>query len=61
MSAAYIDTTKRSCREKGYVTTLFGRVCHYPQIRSNNPSERASVVDVVANAGKPLEILLDEG
>ena len=47
---AYIDTTKKSCREKGYVTTLFGRVCHYPQIRSNNPSERASVERQAINA-----------
>ena len=46
----YIDTTKRSCRDKGYVTTLFGRVCHYPQIRSNNPSERASVERQAINA-----------
>ena len=46
----YIDTTKRACREKGYVTTLFGRVCHYPQIRSNNPSERASVERQAINA-----------
>ncbi|WP_375410841.1 DNA polymerase I, partial [uncultured Methylobacterium sp.] len=30
---AYIDDTKKLCRDKGYVTTLFGRVCHYPQIR----------------------------
>ena len=40
---AYIDDTKKLCRDLGYVTTLFGRVCHYPQIRSNNPNERASV------------------
>ncbi|MCJ2014245.1 DNA polymerase I [Methylobacterium sp. J-076] len=46
----YIDTTKRICRDKGYVTTLFGRVCHYPQIRSNNPSERASVERQAINA-----------
>ncbi|WP_091942703.1 DNA polymerase I [Methylorubrum salsuginis] len=46
----YIDTTKRACRDKGYVTTLFGRVCHYPQIRSNNPSERASVERQAINA-----------
>ncbi len=46
----YIDTTKRSCRDKGYVTTLFGRVCHYPQIRSNNPNERASVERQAINA-----------
>ena len=46
----YIDTTKRLCRDKGYVTTLFGRVCHYPQIRSNNPQERASVERQAINA-----------
>ncbi|GJD50216.1 DNA polymerase I [Methylobacterium crusticola] len=47
---AYIDDTKRACRDKGYVTTLFGRVCHYPQIRSNNPQERASVERQAINA-----------
>ncbi|GJD95900.1 DNA polymerase I [Methylobacterium iners] len=47
---AYIDDTKRLCRDKGYVTTLFGRVCHYPQIRSNNPQERASVERQAINA-----------
>jgi DNA polymerase-1 len=47
---AYIDDTKKFCRDKGYVTTLFGRVCHYPQIRSNNPQERASVERQAINA-----------
>ncbi|MEH3145951.1 MAG: DNA polymerase I [Methylobacterium frigidaeris] len=47
---AYIDDTKKACRDKGYVTTLFGRVCHYPQIRSNNPQERASVERQAINA-----------
>jgi DNA polymerase-1 len=37
----YMDTTKRLCREQGFVTTLFGRKCHYPRIASSNPSERA--------------------
>ena len=37
----YMDTTKRICREQGYVTTLLGRKCHYPRITSSNPSERA--------------------
>ncbi|GJE28803.1 DNA polymerase I [Methylobacterium organophilum] len=46
----YIEGTKKLCRDKGYVTTLFGRVCHYPQIRSNNPSERASVERQAINA-----------
>ncbi len=38
---AYMDATKKLCREQGYVTTLFGRKCHYPRITSPNPSERA--------------------
>lgn len=46
----YIDDTKKFCRDKGYVTTLFGRVCHYPQIKSGNPSERAGVERQAINA-----------
>src|SRR5919112_6408062 len=46
----YIDPTKRACRDKGYVTTLFGRVCHYPGIRSSNPQERAGVERQAINA-----------
>ncbi len=46
----YIDEIKKFCRDKGYVTTLFGRVCHYPQIRSSNPSERAGVERQAINA-----------
>ena len=38
---AYMDETKRICRDKGYVTTLFGRRCHYPEIDSKNASVRA--------------------
>ncbi|GAC1335416.1 MAG: DNA polymerase I [Beijerinckiaceae bacterium] len=37
----YMDATKRLCREQGFVTTLFGRKCHYPRITASNPSERA--------------------
>jgi len=37
----YIEQTKKFAREHGYVTTIFGRRCHYPQINSSNPSERA--------------------
>ncbi|QFU17916.1 DNA polymerase I [Microvirga thermotolerans] len=47
---AYMDDIKRTTREKGYVTTLFGRVCHYPQIKSGNPSERAAVERQAINA-----------
>ncbi len=38
---AYMEETKRICRERGYVTTLFGRRCHYPEIASKNASIRA--------------------
>ncbi len=38
---AYMDATKEMCRKQGYVTTLFGRKCHYPDIRASNPSIRA--------------------
>ena len=37
----YMEATKALCREQGYVTTLFGRKCHYPRITAANPSERA--------------------
>jgi len=37
----YMDRTKKLCREQGFVTTMFGRKCHYPRITSSNPSERA--------------------
>ncbi|MBB4199978.1 DNA polymerase I [Rhodoblastus sphagnicola] len=38
---AYMDRTKKLCREQGYVSTLFGRKCHYPRITASNASERA--------------------
>jgi DNA polymerase-1 len=38
---AYMDSTKEACRKLGYVTTLFGRKCHYPDIKASNPSIRA--------------------
>ena len=37
----YMDATKKSARASGFVTTLFGRKCHYPRINASNPSERA--------------------
>jgi DNA polymerase-1 len=38
---AYMDATKEACRQTGYVTTLFGRKCHYPDITASNPSIRS--------------------
>jgi DNA polymerase-1 len=38
---AYMDATREFCREHGYVETLFGRKCHYPDIKASNPSVRA--------------------
>jgi DNA polymerase-1 len=46
----YMDATKRFCRQNGYVTTLFGRVCHYPDISVSNPSQRAAVERQAINA-----------
>jgi DNA polymerase-1 len=37
----YMDATRDYCREHGYVLTLFGRKCHYPDIKASNPSIRA--------------------
>ncbi len=38
---AYMDETKAFAKQHGYVATLFGRKCHYPDIANSNPSVRA--------------------
>ncbi len=38
---AYMDATRDFCRTHGYVETLFGRKCHYPDIKASNASVRA--------------------
>ena len=38
---AYMDQTRDFCRLHGYVETLFGRKCHYPDIKASNASIRA--------------------
>jgi DNA polymerase-1 len=38
---AYMDETREFCRKHGYVETLFGRKCHYPDIKASNPSIRS--------------------
>ena len=37
----YMEATKAEAKEHGYVTTIFGRRAHYPEIRSSNPQVRA--------------------
>jgi DNA polymerase I len=38
---AYMDETREFCRKNGYVVTLFGRKCHYPEIKASNASVRS--------------------
>jgi DNA polymerase-1 len=38
---AYMDETKEFCRKYGYVTTIFGRKCYYPEIKASNASIRS--------------------
>jgi DNA polymerase-1 len=37
----YMDETKTFAKNNGYVLTLFGRKCHYPDIRASNGTIRA--------------------
>ena len=46
----YMDATKKTAREQGYVETIFGRRCHFPRINSPNPSERAFLERAAINA-----------
>ena len=69
----YMDATRDYCREHGYVLTLFGRKCHYPDIRASNPSIRAfneraainarlqgSAADIIRRAMMRMEPALEE-
>ncbi|MFN8723082.1 MAG: DNA polymerase I [Rhodospirillales bacterium] len=46
----YMERTKSECREKGFVTTLFGRRCHLPGIKDQNPNRRAFAERQAINA-----------
>ena len=46
----YMDETKAYAHEHGYVETIFGRRCHFPRIKSPNPSERAFLERAAINA-----------
>jgi DNA polymerase-1 len=69
----YMEETKGYCRKSGYVLTLFGRKCHYPDIRASNPSirsfnERAAInarlqgsaADIIRRAMIRIEPALEE-
>ncbi len=46
----YMDSTKAFVRANGYVSTIFGRKAHYPEIDSSNPSMRAFQERAAINA-----------
>ncbi len=47
---AYMEGTKKTCRENGFVTTLFGRRIHFPGINQKNPAHRAFSERAAINA-----------
>ena len=46
----YMESTKAFVREHGYVTTIFGRKAHYPEIDTKNPSMKAFFERAAINA-----------
>lgn len=46
----YMERMKAIAREKGYVETLFGRRCHYPDINTKNPNMRGFAERQAINA-----------
>jgi DNA polymerase-1 len=46
----YMEAMKARVRAEGHVETIFGRRCHYPQIDSKNPAERAFMERAAINA-----------
>ena len=46
----FMDATKAEAKERGYVTTLFGRKCHITGIRDRNPARRAFAERQAINA-----------
>jgi DNA polymerase-1 len=46
----YMEATKEFCRRRGFVATLFGRKCYYPDISASNPSIRAFNERAAVNA-----------
>ncbi len=46
----YMEETKKTAKTQGYVETLFGRKCHYPEINSKNHNMRAFMERAAINA-----------
>lgn len=46
----YMEAMKKQSHEQGYVETIFGRRCHFPKIKSPNPSERSNAERASINA-----------
>jgi DNA polymerase-1 len=46
----YIEQSKSYARQNGYVKTLFGRKCHYPEIKASNASVRSFNERAAVNA-----------
>ena len=46
----YIEESKKFAKENGYVVTLLGRKCHYPDIRASNASIRSFNERAAVNA-----------
>ena len=46
----YMERAKAEARAKGYVTTLFGRLCATPEIKSGNPARRGYAERAAINA-----------
>jgi DNA polymerase-1 len=46
----YMDQTKQDARDKGYVTTLYGRKCHTPGIDNKNAAHRSFAERAAINA-----------
>jgi DNA polymerase-1 len=46
----YMETTKKGAHATGFVTTIFGRRIHYPEINTKNPSMRGFFERAAINA-----------
>lgn len=47
---AYMDATKEEAKNRGYVSTLFGRKCHIAGVQDRNPQRRAFAERQAINA-----------